>query len=110
MKDDRWQEIVDLYQAAVERSTAVREAFLAEACQSDEELRREVQSLLDQDVSRDGPLERIARDSAIWDAAHDVPRSIGPFRVQGLIGEGGMGAVFRAEQDNPHRAVALKLL
>jgi serine/threonine protein kinase len=39
-----------------------------------------------------------------------LPRRIGKFRILGLIGEGGMGAVFEAEQDHPHRTVALKIL
>jgi hypothetical protein len=46
MTPDRWQQINRLYQAALELETSQRTAFLKEACAGDEELRREVESLL----------------------------------------------------------------
>jgi len=39
-----------------------------------------------------------------------VPERIGPFRILGLLGEGGMGRVYEAEQDQPRRVVALKVI
>src|SRR5262249_12207586 len=39
-----------------------------------------------------------------------LPKQIGHYRVRRLIAEGGMGAVFEAEQENPSRTVALKLI
>src|SRR5215813_12736651 len=41
---------------------------------------------------------------------HPVPVAIGKFRIRRLIGEGGMGAVFEAEQEQPRRTVALKVI
>lgn len=39
-----------------------------------------------------------------------LPSSIGHYRILRLLGEGGMGAVYEAEQENPHRTVALKVI
>ena len=46
MNPDRWRQIADLYEGVLERDPAARGAFLAEACQDDSDLRREVESLL----------------------------------------------------------------
>ena len=76
-------------------------------------MRREVESLLRQDASIDGPLERVARESTSWDAPPgkcSLPSTIGHYRIRALIGEGGMGAVYEVEQENPHRTVALKVV
>src|SRR5208282_3797679 len=42
--------------------------------------------------------------------APDLPASIGNYRIVRLLGEGGMGAVYEAEQDQPRRKVAIKVL
>jgi eukaryotic-like serine/threonine-protein kinase len=44
------------------------------------------------------------------DPDNALPASIGPFRILRLLGEGGMGRVYLAEQDHPRREVALKVL
>jgi eukaryotic-like serine/threonine-protein kinase len=43
-------------------------------------------------------------------AASLLPETVGPYRILSLLGEGGMGTVFKAEQQNPHRLVALKVI
>jgi len=107
MDAHRWERIAQLYDSACEQPAAVRDAFLAEACKGDEELRQEVQSLLRQGVSQNGPIERVAEHArAAWNGA----AKIGHYRILGLIGEGGMGAVYEAEQERPRRRVALKVL
>lgn len=107
MNSERWARIADIYEAAAERPAGERAVFLSHACAEDDELRREVESLLAQDVSRDGPMERVAADAA---SLRPLPAAIGRYRVVRLIGEGGMGAVYEAEQDNPRRTVALKVV
>jgi tetratricopeptide (TPR) repeat protein/predicted Ser/Thr protein kinase len=104
MDGRRWEAVVKIYHEASEHEPAARAAFLAEACQRDEELRREVESLLEQDVSRLGLLESMV----LWNST--PPSSIGSYRILGLIGEGGMGSVYEAEQENPRRRVALKVV
>ena len=49
MKPERWKQIEQLYDAALERNADRRASFLDQACEGDEELRREVASLLASD-------------------------------------------------------------
>jgi tetratricopeptide (TPR) repeat protein len=107
MDADRWDRIAQLYSLTCEQPEPSRAAFLAKACDGDKELQREVESLLRQGVSRDGPLEHVAE--AVGNA-WGCPATIGPYRILRLIGEGGMGAVYEAEQVRPRRAVALKVV
>jgi serine/threonine-protein kinase len=109
----RWQRIASLYDLAVERDPAERDAFLADACAGDEALRREVESLLRQDGAH------VVLDRSVWAtaapllAAHPDLRpgaSLGPYRIDGLLGAGGMGEVFRATDTRLNRPVAIKVL
>jgi tetratricopeptide (TPR) repeat protein/predicted Ser/Thr protein kinase len=119
MTPERWQRVKDLCQRALEREPLDRGAFLAERCLDDHELRREVETLLAQATGGEGILDapvwqklgiapgmaRAGSPSAPW-----VPEAIGRYRVRRLIGEGGMGSVYEAEQDQPRRVVALKVI
>lgn len=109
MDQQRWQKIADLYESAAECPPDKRHDFLDRHCAGDQELRHEVESLLAQDVSRYGFLESVAQISADHNPMH-LPRTIGPYRILSLIGEGGMGSVYEAEQDHPRRTVALKVM
>ena len=112
MGPDRWERVAALYQAACEVAPVNRRSFLEEACQGDDQLRLEVESLLLQDVSRDGALERVVKDIASVRAEGErrLPEVIGGYQIVGLIGEGGMGAVYEAWQPHPQRRVALKVI
>ena len=54
MNSERWQLVKELFEAALERAPADRAAFLAQACAGDEEIRREVESLLAADEGDSG--------------------------------------------------------
>lgn len=111
MEATRWGRIAEIYSQACEVPASQRESFLTDACHGDAELRREIDLLLAQNVSRDGPLERVAkRVEQSWNRPPSSPEWIGGYRILRLIGEGGMGAVYEAEQKRPRRVVALKVL
>src|SRR6476659_9497917 len=58
MDAERWRNLERLYHTALERVPEERGKFIAEACQGDDELRRELESLLRQDVAANSPLDR----------------------------------------------------
>ena len=121
MTPERWERVKDLCQRALEREPRDRGAFLAEVCLGDHELQRNVETLLMQATEGEGILER-----PVWQkpgtapaptlvrpgvaAARTLPETIARYRVLRLVGEGGMGSVYEAEQDHPRRVVALKVI
>src|SRR6266852_308187 len=107
MTAERWRQVEKLYHSALERQPDQRGVFLTEACQGDEELRREVESLLSQNVSAEGALDRPA-----WEAAQTLEPGarLGPYQVLDTLGAGGMGQVYRARDSRLNRTVAIKVV
>src|SRR5262249_49503447 len=96
---DRWGSVERLYHAALAQPVARPAVFLAEACEGDDELRREVESLLAQDAQ--GALTRgavVAAAELVSDAGQSVltGRGLGGYQILAPIGAGGMGEVYRA--------------
>jgi serine/threonine protein kinase/Tol biopolymer transport system component len=115
MKADEWQQMNDLFHAALEREPGERAAFLAQACAGDEGLRLEVESLLASHDPSDNFIESLAPDLAAGLLAEGQARlatgqSVGNYRVMALLGVGGMGEVYLTEDTRLGRRVALKLL
>ena len=116
MQATRWQEIDRLFDTAVEHKPAERSTFLSDASAGDEELRREVESLLEAHDRATKFIEVPAMEVAAKAAAAQgddfsaLGRKIGPYRILSPLGAGGMGEVYLAEDARLNRRVALKLL
>ena len=93
MRPERWRKVEELYHAASEREPSQRAAFLLEACQGDDELKSEEESLLAQEPSSEGQLG--------WDAPPEISAELapvlhpgdelGPYEIVSFLAAGGMG-------------------
>jgi WD40 repeat protein/predicted Ser/Thr protein kinase len=123
MAEENGDRIEALFHEAADLPPEERQAFLDRACAHDPELRAALVRLLADDARLhsqedtrflESPLVRAAADEAAGSADSAgkpwLPTHLGRYRLIRLIGQGGMGAVYEAEQDLPRRTVALKVL
>jgi serine/threonine protein kinase/tetratricopeptide (TPR) repeat protein len=113
MADERWRRTWEIFHDALDRDGAARAEFVSAACAGDRELIAEVNALLAAHESDDQFLET----PASWLAGVDEPgrlgegARIGPYLIRRIIGSGGMGVVYEAEDEGEiRRRVALKLI
>ena len=120
MRAERWQQIQGIYLDALEVDAKERSAFLAEACAGDDELQREVETLLnaheDAGTFLHAPAvivaaeERLRSGETAPTAASPLGSRISHYQILSALGAGGMGEVYLAEDTRLRRKVALKLL
>ncbi len=125
---ERERRIVELLGRAVELEGAARSRFLDGACLGDPELRAELDAMLEDEADdflglpavanlADGPTPTAwtltdARELDVYAPSQEsIPEQIGPYRIVGTLGQGGMGSVYLGEQTEPvRRRAALKML
>lgn len=115
MTPERWHQIEEIFFAALDLLPGERDSFIKGACAGDDDLRREVESLLEKEDEKETlmatAIQAVARSlSAQGDDL--TGRRIGPYRVTGHIGEGGMAEVVKAirDDDEYQKQVAIKLV
>lgn len=111
---ERWQQLKNIFEKALEKDAPGRAAFLDEACRSDLGLRQEVQVLLDSygdDTFLEKPAYEAVPDLFQSEAGETlVGKRLGAYEITGKIGHGGMGIVYLARDTRLDRPVAIKML
>ena len=115
MEPGRWGRITDIYHATIARPPEERASFLGDECHGDESLRKQVEAMVtSHERSGDfieSPAFADAPELLIDEPTGDlIGQSIGHYRIESLIGVGGMGEVYLARDELLRRKIALKLL
>jgi hypothetical protein len=120
MTPERWRQVEEIFQAALDLTPEDRRRYVSEACANDTTLQRDVESLLSQYDSAGQLLEEplykntelSVFESLIEDSDPMIGRRLGAYRIEREIGRGGMGAVYEASRDDNEfsKRVAIKLV
>ncbi len=117
MGQDRFDRLKEILFGAIERPEWERSDYLRAACGDDDELLSETERKLELLVEDAGILRSTGIGAFLGDelptsnaSQRESGSSVGPYEIIEILGEGGMGIVYEAEQQNPKRRVALKLV
>jgi eukaryotic-like serine/threonine-protein kinase len=121
MNGDRWQRVEEIFDRATGLEGDKQASYLDQACADDDDLKREVEQLLANDLSNAHSLTNAVANAAggmiapAAPAQTDIPadlsgKQIGPYHVTRRIGAGGMGIVYQARDTQLGRIVAIKVL
>src|SRR4030095_6790774 len=115
MRPEKWRNIQEIFRSALEHAPEERAAFLDAACKNDPELRREIDSMIEEashtSIFMDVPFARYSRK--ILDFAREdslTGRELNHYRIGQLLGAGGVAEVYRAWDTRLQRDVAIKVL
>ncbi len=113
MSPERWRRIQDIYDSVINVPAAARESRLDELCRHDQDLRHEIESLLqarDEAGSFLSPEDLQSHIHDLLEPELAAGSTFGRYRTISAIGAGGMGRVYLAQDEELNRRVALKLL
>jgi serine/threonine-protein kinase len=114
MDSARLNRIQSLFHEVADLPDSERDAFLAEACGEDKDLRDHVLGLLEEDARGGSLLDRdlaqVAGDVLTGQGRQPPVDTFGPYRITRFLGEGGMGVVYLAERSDLERLAAIKIL
>jgi eukaryotic-like serine/threonine-protein kinase len=111
--DPYWENLKEIFHAAIALAPTERRAYLDRACDGNASLRHAVESLLKSHEETgfvDQPAYQAAAEMLMQDRKLAAGQTVGRYRIVSLIGEGGMGRVYLAEDMKLHRKVSLKFL
>lgn len=115
MSNKNWENIKNLFNEALERPPIEREDFLKNACAGNQKMFEEIRQLLDsfendQEFMESPAIGEVAEIIVGEKETSQIGKTIGRYKIKSLLGEGGMGKVYLAEDTELERLTALKIL